>query len=147
MDNPSVDWSDFSVPITLPELAITPTPMQLFMFSAATWNRHHIHYNRDAAVVEGLPDIVVQRALIGNFFVRHISSWLGDAGHIERISWKVLSSALPNQTLRCNGVVTGHEQAGGKHCLNCDLVMINERDETVAAGSAIVCIQEPSSAR
>ena len=29
--------------------SVLPTPMQLFMFSAVTWNRHHIHYSADEA--------------------------------------------------------------------------------------------------
>jgi hypothetical protein len=46
------DWSACGLPVVLPELTITPTHMQIFMFSAATWNRHHIHYSRDAAIRE-----------------------------------------------------------------------------------------------
>ena len=78
-----IDWSDFSLPTILPELVVTPTHSQIFMFSAATWNRHHIHYSRDAAIAEGLPDVVVQRALIGNYFVRLLTNWMGDAGEIK----------------------------------------------------------------
>lgn len=147
MTQTDIDWSDFSLPITLPELVVTPTPMQIFMFSAATWNRHHIHYSRDAAVAEGLPDIVVQRALIGNLFVRLISDWLGDSGDIRRISWRVLSSALPNRKLRCEGVVSGREDLDGEIRLTCELSMLNDLEETIASGNATICIQESSSAR
>jgi 3-methylfumaryl-CoA hydratase len=42
-----------------------PDPMLLFRFSAATFNSHRIHYDRDYAVgVEGYPGLVVQGPLI-----------------------------------------------------------------------------------
>ena len=36
---------------------------QLFLYSAATHNPHRIHYDRDYAVVEGHPDIIVHGPL------------------------------------------------------------------------------------
>lgn len=105
----NADRTDFDValPLVLPELVVEPTAAQVFMFSAATWNRHHIHYSRDAAVREGHADIVLQRALLGNLFARHAQAWLGTAGSVRRLAWKVVASALPGQALRCNGVVSG----------------------------------------
>ena len=95
----------FDLPVVLPELHVLPTPMQIFMFSAVTWNRHLIHYNADAARAEGHPDVVAQRSLIGNYFARHAGAWLGPAGRIARLSWRVTGPALPNQGLCCHGVV------------------------------------------
>jgi hydroxyacyl-ACP dehydratase HTD2-like protein with hotdog domain len=36
-----------------------PTEIDLFMFCAATWNTHRIHYDRDYARSEGYRDLVV----------------------------------------------------------------------------------------
>ena len=36
-----------------------PTEIDLFMFCAATWNAHRIHYDRDHARAEGYRDLVV----------------------------------------------------------------------------------------
>jgi len=142
MSKMGIDWSEFSLPTILPELVVTPTHSQIFMFSAATWNRHHIHYSRDAAIAEGLEDIVVQRALIGNFFVRLLTNWLGDTGQVKNISWRVLSSAIPNRKLRCQGVVTGHDSALDPDDLACEMTIINDAGETVATARATVCIQD-----
>lgn len=142
MSKMGIDWSELSLPTILPELVVTPTHSQIFMFSAATWNRHHIHYSRDAAIAEGLEDIVVQRALIGNFFVRLLTNWLGDTGEVKNISWRVLSSAVPNRKLRCQGVVTGHDPALSRDDLACEMTIINDAGETVATARATVCIQD-----
>lgn len=82
----------------------TPTKTQLFMFSAITWNRHQIHFDKDQAQAEGFPDVAVQRGLIGNFFARALWSW--KLGRISRLQWKVTQSAFPGRELRCEGRVT-----------------------------------------
>jgi hydroxyacyl-ACP dehydratase HTD2-like protein with hotdog domain len=126
-------------PTTLiPDLKITPDAAQIFMFSAATWNRHHIHYSKDAALAEGHKDIVVQRALIGNFLARLLTDWLGDGGDIRELSWKVVQSAFPGQTLRCTGLVTEENRSGSHRILTCELKVLNPQDQTIATGSARV---------
>jgi hydroxyacyl-ACP dehydratase HTD2-like protein with hotdog domain len=122
----------------IPDLEVTPDATQIFMFSAATWNRHHIHYSKDAALAEGHADIVVQRALIGNFLARLLTDWLGDAGEIRELSWKVVQSALPGKTLRCTGVVTESTQSGSRQILTCELKVLNSQEQTIATGSARV---------
>jgi hydroxyacyl-ACP dehydratase HTD2-like protein with hotdog domain len=67
----------------LGELVKKPDRRQLFMFSAITWNRHAIHYDRQSAREEGLPDVVVQRALIGNFLP---SCWTSGCRTVARSS-------------------------------------------------------------
>jgi acyl dehydratase len=37
----------------------TPTEIDLFMFCAAVWNTHRIHYDRDYARAEGYRDLVI----------------------------------------------------------------------------------------
>jgi hydroxyacyl-ACP dehydratase HTD2-like protein with hotdog domain len=130
------DWEQLHFPAPIPELVVKPNHMQIFMFSAATWNRHHIHYDKDAALAEGLPDVVVQRALIGNFFARLLTEWLGDAGEIRELSWKVTQSALPDRTLRCVGDVLTVETAEGVRHADCKLRMVDEAGRDIATGRA-----------
>jgi hydroxyacyl-ACP dehydratase HTD2-like protein with hotdog domain len=122
----------------IPELRVTPTAGQIFMFSAITWNRHHIHFSKDAALAEGHADIVVQRALLGNFMARQLGNWLGSRGRILSLSWKVQKSALPGKLLRCQGRVVAEEHAGGGRQLGCSLAIIDHADATVASGQATV---------
>ena len=49
---------------TVPTLTVTPDERQLFFFSAATYNGHRIHYDKDwARTVEGYDDVIVQGPL------------------------------------------------------------------------------------
>lgn len=138
MDLTADDWSDLCIPVTLPELRVTPTHMQIFMFSAVTWNRHHIHYSRDAAVKEGLPDVVVQRALLGNFFARLLTDWMGHDGLVTRLSWKVLGSALPGSDMHCNGAITDAQLDGDARLLSCDLQITDAAHRLISQASAVL---------
>jgi hydroxyacyl-ACP dehydratase HTD2-like protein with hotdog domain len=130
------DWSVPTLPAPLPELQLTPTHTQIFMFSAATWNRHHIHYSKDAAQAEGLPDVVVQRALIGNFFARMLTDALGDAGELRELTWKVSASAVPGKLLRVQGEAVALEHGAGHRELSCQLRLSDDDGRAIAAGTA-----------
>ncbi|HWI21732.1 MAG TPA: hypothetical protein VNT22_03855 [Baekduia sp.] len=130
-----------SSPAALPELIVHPDHMQIFMFSAITWNRHHVHYSKDAAIGEGLPDVVVQRALLGNYFARTLTDWAGDDAEIRELTWKVLSSATPNSRLRCRGSATAEDEPG---FIACELEIVRDDDALVASGSARLQFTEPT---
>ena len=87
MRQEKLPWEKVSATTQIPELIVYPDRTQIFMFSAVTWNRHHIHYSKDAAVSEGLPDIVVQRALIGNFLARLITAQAGLESYSKCSAW------------------------------------------------------------
>lgn len=131
---PSIE--DVMASKTLPELSLKPTAAQVFMFSAVTWNRHHIHFCADAARAEGHSGVVVQRGLIGNFLARMLTQWLGGKGEIRALSWKVIKSAMPGQELRCRGEVTGSEEREGRKRLRCALSVVDAQERVLAEGSA-----------
>ena len=122
----------------LDKLVKKPDVKQLFMFSAITWNRHAIHYNRHRAREEGLPDVVVQRGLIGNFFAQLLDQWMQDRGDILRLEWKVVRSAIPGDTLTCSGVVRRKFSRRGDTLFECDLEMVNQEADAIAKGVGTV---------
>lgn len=138
MSAPELPWNESGVPSILPALTVSPTPGQLFMFSAATWNRHHIHYSAQAARAEGHPDVVVQRGLIGNYLARLITRWLGDRGELRALSWKVRRSAVPGRPLRCEGQVTARREVRSGRHLCCSLRVVDADGNLVAEGAAEV---------
>jgi hydroxyacyl-ACP dehydratase HTD2-like protein with hotdog domain len=131
-------WENMSVTTQIPELIVCPDHTQVFMFSAVTWNRHHIHYSKDAAISEGLPDIVVQRALIGNFLARLITSWIGDSAELRKLTWKVTRSALPGKDIVCRGKIKERIDSEDEKYLICEVTASNENDELIASGEATV---------
>jgi hydroxyacyl-ACP dehydratase HTD2-like protein with hotdog domain len=131
-------WSEIDEGMSIPELVKVPTPMQLFMFSAVTWNRHLIHYNTEFAVSDGLKNVAVHRALIGGFLAQMLSKWLGDAGRIQAIEWSVRGSASIGKPLTLKGVVKGKRQEEAKQLLDCEIWAEDHEGTTIVPGSAVV---------
>lgn len=134
----SLCWENISVTTHVPELVVCPDHVQIFMFSAVTWNRHHIHYSKDAAVSEGLPDIVVQRGLIGNFLARLIINWIGDGAELRKLTWKVTRSALPGREIVCRGKIKEKIESEEEKYLICEVTVSDENDELISSGEAKV---------
>lgn len=140
MGRDSLHWEGISEKTEIPELIVCPDHMQIFMFSAVTWNRHHIHYSKDAAISEGLPDIVVQRALIGNFFARLITNWVADNAELRKLTWKVTRGALPGKDIICRGKIKEKVDSEGEKYLLCEVTAFNENEELIASGDATLVL-------
>jgi hydroxyacyl-ACP dehydratase HTD2-like protein with hotdog domain len=138
MGRDNLCWEKISATTQIPELAVCPDYVQVFMFSANTWNRHYIHYNKDAAIREGLPDIVVQRGLIGNFLARLITNWIGDSAELRKLAWKVTRSALPGREIVCRGKIKEKIESEEEKYLICEVTVLNENDELISSGEAKV---------
>ncbi|HPC96309.1 MAG TPA: hypothetical protein PLU87_15285 [Sedimentisphaerales bacterium] len=136
--NNRLRWDRIDTSTQIPALRVRPSRMQLFMFSAITWNRHRIHYDRDAAMGEGLPDIVVQRALIGNFLARLITDWVGDSAELRTLEWKVARSALPDKEIVCRARIKERVESEAEKYLVCEVTVTDEDEQVVASGQARV---------
>ncbi|MDH5651335.1 MAG: MaoC/PaaZ C-terminal domain-containing protein [Gammaproteobacteria bacterium] len=134
------NWDSLHIGDAITPLVKRPTPVQLFMFSAVTWNRHQIHYNKDYANHDGLPDVAVHRALLGNFLAQMLTDWLGDAGRISKIEWSVRAGARPGDTLTCTGNITGKHEEDGKRYIEADMRIENQDGTLIAPGKATLLI-------
>jgi hydroxyacyl-ACP dehydratase HTD2-like protein with hotdog domain len=78
---------------------------QLFLYSAATHNPHRIHYDRDYAVLEGHPDVIVHGPLQGAWLSQFVTEWAGPRGRMLTLTWQNRRSARPEQDYTFRGVV------------------------------------------
>jgi hydroxyacyl-ACP dehydratase HTD2-like protein with hotdog domain len=78
---------------------------QLFLYSAATHNPHRIHYDRDYAMLEGHPDVIVHGPLQGAWLSQFVTEWAGPRGRMLELTWQNRRSALPEQDYTFRGVV------------------------------------------
>jgi hydroxyacyl-ACP dehydratase HTD2-like protein with hotdog domain len=66
---------------TLPERQYSPTNVSLFLYNAAIWNAHRIHYDEIyTKVVEKHPAVVVDGPLQGDWRAQAVLIWRGDDG-------------------------------------------------------------------
>ena len=124
----------------IPMLTKTPSPMQLFMFSASTWNRHLIHYSSEFAARDGFQHIAVHRALIGSYLAQMLSNWIGDRGFVKKVSWSVRGSAIPGEPIKCGGKVVETRIERGQRCVECEIWAKNVNDDVLVPGTATIAL-------
>jgi hypothetical protein len=140
---PDLTWGQINEGDEIPTLEKTPTAMQLFMFSASTWNRHLIHYNSEFAISDGLKNVAVHRALIGAFLCQMLTDWIGEGGSVENISWSVRGSAPIDRPILLRGNVVEKLTQDGVHTCTCKIRAENHKGETIAPGTAVVRLARP----
>jgi len=79
--------------------------VQLFRFSAVSWNSHRIHYDAAFAATEGFSDVVVQSTLHGQTLTRYALEWAGSDACLESVSWRNVATAVAGEPLTWNATV------------------------------------------
>ena len=140
MTNVQLCYEDVEPGDRLPELVVTVDQTQMFFFSAATYNGHRIHYDKDwARDREGYDDILVQGPLQAALLARAVTDWIGGAGRLVEYSVQNRAIALPGQPLTFAGTVTGKRLADGAGLVDLDIAA--RRDDTVLMpGTATVAL-------
>ncbi|BAX92636.1 MaoC/PaaZ C-terminal domain-containing protein [Mycobacterium shigaense] len=106
MTGDQVYYEDVEVGQPMRSLTVTPDKTQLFFFSAATYNGHRIHYDKQWAESEGYDDVLVQGPLQAALLARAIGDWIGGRGRLVAFSAQNRATALPGEPLTFGGVVT-----------------------------------------
>jgi hydroxyacyl-ACP dehydratase HTD2-like protein with hotdog domain len=89
-----------------------PDRLQLFAFSAATWNTHRIHTDPGYAAQEGYPDVLVQSHLHACFLMGALRQAVGpEGGRVVRFGWQNRQFAVPGDELTCEGRKVGQDGA------------------------------------
>ncbi len=142
-----ITFEDVEIGTELPALVKMPTTVQLFRYSAATWNAHRIHYEREYAQREGHPDVLVQAHLHGAFLAQLVMDWAGPRARLASFGWSNRGRAVPGDTLTCTGRVTGKRVEGDRHLVDLEIVETNQRGEVCAPGKATVALPATRSSR
>ena len=121
-------------------LTVTVDETQMFFFSAATYNGHRIHYDKQwARDVEGYDDVLVQGPLQSALLARAVTDWIGGRGRLVEYSVQNRAVAHPGQQLVFGGEVTAKRVHDGVGLV--DLMITGRRDDTVLMpGTATVAL-------
>lgn len=136
-----VFYEDVEVGYRMPDLTVTVDETQLFFFSAATYNGHRIHYDKDwARTVEGYDDVLVHGPLQAALLGRALGDWIGGRGRLVSFSVQNRAVAHPGQPLSFGGTVTGKRLSDEGTGL-VDLDIAGRREGTVLVpGTATVAL-------
>ncbi len=95
---------DIQVGDCLPERRHAPTNVSLFLYNAAIWNAHRIHYDAGYTTeVEKHPAIVVDGPLQGDWLTQAVINWLGDDGDLIEFEYSNRRASYLGETLISGG--------------------------------------------
>ncbi len=130
-------YEELEIGDEIPAFSVTVDETQMFFFSAATYNGHRIHYDKDwARDTEGYDNVLVQGPLQAALLSRALTDWIGGAGRLVAFSVQNRAIAYPGQQLTFGGVVTGKREAG---LVDLD-IYCKRGDEVLMPGTATVAL-------
>lgn len=121
---------------SLPAATRAPDAVDLFMFSAAAWLTHRIHYDLPFTVeTDGHPALLIHGPLQGVYLVQHATQWLGPRSRLVSVRWRHKAPAYLGQSLECAGEVVGVDVAADT--VTIDLRLVNGDGDVTTEGTAV----------
>ena len=131
-------FEDVDTGDAIPALTVAVDETQMFFFSAATYNGHRIHYDKEwARDVEGYVDVLVQGPLQAALLSRALTDWIGGDGRLLAFSVQNRAIAHPGQALTFGGVVTGKRDG----LVDLD-IFCKRGDDVLMPGTATVALPQ-----
>lgn len=131
-------WEDIEVGAAVSPLAKNATPRQLVQWAGASGDYYEIHYDKDFALKNMLPGLIIHGALKGAWLGQMLSDWVGDKGRIKKYGVSYRSMDVPGDNITCKGTVTKKHVDGKDHVIEADIWVENGKGEKTTPGTAIV---------
>ncbi len=122
----------------VPGLVKYPTTMQLVKYAGASGDYYQIHYDKDFAMANGLPGVIVHGWLTLAFLGQMITDWLGNGGTLIKLNGSYRGINRVNEDIICNGKVTKKYNEDDKHLARVDIWAENPRGDKTVTGFAVV---------
>jgi len=137
-----VYYEDVDTGCVIPVLTVTVDETQMFFFSAATYNGHRIHYDKQwARDVEGYDDVLVQGPLQAALLSRALTDWIGGDGRLVTFSVQNRAVAHPGQVLSFGGVVIGKRSTDEAALVDLE-IFCKRGDDVLMPGTATVALPQ-----
>lgn len=121
----------------LPGRSYRPDVVQLFLYNAALWNAHRIHYDLPYATeVEGYSGLVIAGPLLGEWLAQCVVEWVGTDGRMLSIEYSNRKAAIIGETVQSGGTVSHIDTA--RRRVTVEIFIRNAAGEVIAPGAATV---------
>ena len=122
----------------LPPLVKRPTTRQLVMYAGASGDFYEIHYDKDFALAQSLPGVILHGALKSAFLGQLVTDWMGPQGTLQELSVRYREMDVPGDTLTCGGKVTATDDGAGT--VTCEIWIENGAGTKTTTGRAVVAL-------
>jgi hydroxyacyl-ACP dehydratase HTD2-like protein with hotdog domain len=139
------NFDELEIGDTLTSATETIGHVQMFFFSAATYNGHRIHYDKTwATEIEGHPDLLIQGPLQASLMAKVLTDWIAPHGRLVRFQFQNRASAYVGATLRFVAAVTDTRRVDDELNIEIDFRVENEEGKILMPGTATVMIPRPT---
>ncbi len=133
-------YEDISEGTEVPALVKYPTTMQLVKYAGASGDFYQIHYDKDFALANGLPGIIVHGWLALAFLGQMVTDWIGERGELLKLTGSYRGMNKVHEDLICNGKVTKKYGENGKNCARLEIWVENPQGDKTVTGSAVIAL-------
>jgi acyl dehydratase len=131
---------DIEVGAEIGPLEIHPTTQQLVKYAGASGDFYQIHYDKDFALKNNLPGVILHGALKNAFLGQLMTDFAGPGGWLRKLSVQYRGMDQPGSKVACKGRVVKKYVEGGQHLVDCEIWLENAKGEKTTPGSATVIL-------
>ncbi len=133
-------WDDVQEGTEVTPLKKNASTQQLVKWAGASGDFYQIHYDKDFALANELPGLIVHGALKSAWLGQMMGDWVGEKGTVKSFGCSYRGMDVPNDALTCNGTVTKKYVEGGENLVACDIWLENSKGEKTTPGTAVVAL-------
>jgi acyl dehydratase len=133
-------FEDVEVGYELTPLEKNPTTQQLVKYAGASGDYYQIHYDKDFALANKLPGVILHGALKNAFLGQLMTNFAGEEGWLRKLTVQYRGMDLPGHKVTMKGKVVKKRVDGNDHVVECEIWLENDKGEKTTPGSAIVIL-------
>jgi acyl dehydratase len=133
-------FEDVEVGQEIPSLEKDPTTQQLVKYAGASGDFYQIHYDKDFAIANGLPGVILHGALKNGFLGQLMTDFAGEQGWLRKLAVQYRGMDQPGSKVVCRGKITRKYVENGQHLVDCEIWLENAKGEKTTPGTATVVL-------
>jgi len=133
-----VFYEDIEAGSEIPALVKYPTTIQLVKYAGASGDYYQIHYDKDFAIANGLPGVIVHGWLTLSFLGQMLTDWLGEGGTLVKLNGSYRGMNKVHEDIICSGKVVKKYAEEGKNYARVEIWAENPQGEKTVTGTAVV---------
>ena len=143
----NINFDEVEVGTELPAQSFPVTRATLVQYAGASGDFYQIHYDKDFALANKLPGVILHGALKNAFLGQLMTDFAGDQGWLRKLSVQYRGMDQPGSKVVCRGRVTKKYSEGGNHLVDCEIWLENAKGEKTTPGSATVILPSRGGSR
>jgi len=133
-------YEDVVVGSDIPSIVRHPKTRQLVMWAGASGDYNEIHYDKDVALAQNMPGVIIHGWLTASYLCQLLTDWIGDEGMLLKFSVAFRGMLFPGQDVTCKGKVTKKYTQGKDNLVECEIWAENPKGEKTAPATAVVSL-------